>query len=491
MPKNTIGKVRTRFAPSPTGYLHVGGARTALYSYLYAKHTGGEYVLRVEDTDQVRSTEDALKMQVEDLLWLGLNWDEGPDPKTLKDLGSFAPYRQSQRLEIYKKYSDQILAQGKAFYCFCTDEDLERKRQKAMKEGRPPHYDGTCRKIDIETAKQKISRGEKGAVRFLVTHTHDVKFNDLIRGEVVFPPGMLGDFILLRSDGMPVYNFCCTIDDALMEITHVLRAEEHLSNTLRQLLIYEALGFEIPIFGHLSIILGADRQKLSKRHGDTSCHEYKEKGYLPEAIKNYIALLGWSSPKGQEIFTESELIEQFDLDRLNPAAAVFDEVKLKWVNAQYIRTMPHAELWQKLLPFFDGAGLKLPSDIEWQDKAIGLMKTSMETLVDAVELFRPLSLTELDLNDEGKEVLKWETSFKVITKWREKIEGCGKMYLSTAEFDAIINSVKDECNVKGKFLFMPTRVAIIGKPHGAELKQLVPLLSKDVLVARANRCLKI
>ena len=482
--------VRVRFAPSPTGYLHVGGARTALYSYLYAKHTGGKYILRIEDTDQERSTEAALKMQIEDMVWLGLMWDEGPDAKKLTDNGNFGPYRQSHRLPIYKKYADQLLNSGHAFYCFCTDEELETKRQAAMKAGKPPHYDGTCYNISLSEAKAKLAKGEKGAVRFKVTHKHDIKFKDLIRDEVVFPAGMLGDFVLLRSDGMPVYNFCCVIDDALMEMTHVLRAEEHLSNTLRQLLIYDALKLKVPQFGHLSIILDSDRQKLSKRKGATSCNEFMKLGFLPEAMLNFLVLLGWSSPKGQEILSMQEMIEQFDVDRLNAAPAVFDEAKLRWFNAHYLRNLPHPELWQRIKPFLDAAGLKLPDDVSWQDRALTVMKTSMETLADAVELFRPLSHTELVFNDEAKEVLKWESSTAVIKKWQEKVESFKNPFISGEEFEAIINSVKDECNVKGKFLFMPTRVAIIGKPHGAELKQLVPLLDKKVLVARAQSCFR-
>ncbi len=482
--------VRTRFAPSPTGYLHVGGARTALYSYLYAKAKSGKYILRIEDTDQARSTEAALKMQVEDLVWLNLLWDEGPDQKTLQDKGNLGPYRQSHRLSIYKKYADQLLDKKKAFYCFCTDEELDVKRQAAMKAGKPPHYDGTCRNVTIDEGKKRIANGEKGSIRFRVSHTHDVKFTDLIRSEVSFPAGTLGDFVVLRSDGMPVYNFCCVIDDALMEMTHVLRAEEHLSNTLRQLLLYEALDLKIPQFGHLSIILDSDRQKLSKRKGATSCNEFMKLGFLPEAMLNFLVLLGWSSPKGQEILSVKEMIEQFDVDRLNAAPAVFDETKLRWFNAHYLRALPHDELWRRTLPFLEQAGLKFPNDTAWIDRALSVMKTSMETLADAVELFRPLSHTELEFNDEAKEVLKWESSPAVIKKWQEKVENFKNPFISSEEFDQIINSVKDECNVKGKFLFMPTRVAIIGKPHGAELKQLVPLLDKKVLVARAQSCLR-
>ncbi|HEX4925165.1 MAG TPA: glutamate--tRNA ligase, partial [Bdellovibrionales bacterium] len=287
-------KVRVRFAPSPTGYLHVGGARTALYNWLYARNTGGTFILRVEDTDQARSTERALKEQISDLRWLGINWDEGPEAG-----GAYGPYKQSERLHIYREHADKLLAQGRAFYCFCTDEVIEAKRAAAQKEGRPAHYDGTCYNVTVPEAKARIAKGEKGAIRFKLSGKKEYKLDDLIRGEVVFPSDMVGDFVILRSDGMPVYNFCCVIDDALMKMTHVLRAEEHLSNTVRQLMLYEAFGWQPPRFGHLSLILDSNRQKLSKREGATSVHDFAQRGYLPEAMNNFIALLGWSSPKGQ------------------------------------------------------------------------------------------------------------------------------------------------------------------------------------------------
>ncbi len=487
---NTSKPVRVRFAPSPTGYLHVGGARTALYNFLYARKMNATFILRVEDTDQERSTEEALKMQMSDLKWLGLDWDEGPGKENpSQEIGKYGPYRQSMRQPIYKKYADQLIESKKAFYCFCTDEILEQKKQVAIKEGRPPHYDGTCRNIDLTTARARLSKGEKACVRFNVGQPKDYVLHDLIRGDVTFPSSMVGDFVMLRSDGMPVYNFCCTIDDALMEITHVLRAEEHLSNTLRQMMIYEAIGYPLPQFGHLSIILGPDKQKLSKRHGATSCNEYKNLGFLPEAMKNYLALLGWSSPDGKEVMSESEMIGQFGLDRFISSAAVFDEVKLRFFNATHLRALPHEELWARLQPFFKDAGLKFEGDAAWIDHALSLLKTSMETLKDGVELFRLLSDTSFEVTSEGQETMGWESSKGVVEKWKSLIAAFPKNYLAESDFALIQDQVKTERNVKGKFLFMPIRVAVIGKPHGAELKHLVPLLSKSSLVARAEKCL--
>jgi nondiscriminating glutamyl-tRNA synthetase len=482
--------VRVRFAPSPTGYLHVGGARTALYSYLYAQKHKGVFVLRVEDTDTERSTDEFMRMQIADLKWLGYEYQEGVDAETLKDFGPHGPYRQSQRLAIYREHADKLLKDGRAYYCFLTDEEINVQREASVKAGRPPQVNSPYRDLPLKEAEKKLAAGEKAVVRFKVPDlTREYSFVDLVRGEVKFPSDMVGDFVCLRSGGMPVYNFCCVIDDALMKMTHVLRAEEHLSNTLRQMMLYEAFGYTKPEFGHLSIILGGDRQKLSKRHGATSVNEYKENGFLPEAMNNFIALLGWSSPKAQEILSMNDMIEQFTTDRLNSAAAVFDEVKLKWMNAQHLRALPHAELWARVKPFLDRAGLDLPTDSKWQDQSLSVFKTSMETLKDAVELYRPLSKGELVISPEAHEALAWPTTKAVVGTWKKKLEDSSENYFSEAQFMAIQDAVKTECKVKGKELFMPIRVAVVGKPHGAELKILVPLMEKKILIERAEAVL--
>ncbi len=482
-------QVRVRFAPSPTGYLHVGGARTALYCYLYAKRHGGKFILRIEDTDLERSTEEAMRMQIQDLNWLGLHWDEGPHPETLKDMGDYGPYRQSQRKEIYQKYADQLLEQGDAYYCFLSDEEIEAQREQAKKEKRPPQVKSPYRDWTVEKALEfKKTCPTPPVIRFKVKDEKtDYVLQDLVRGDVTFPSDMVGDFVVIRSNGMPVYNFCCVVDDALMKMTHVFRGEDHLSNTLRQIMVYDALNFEKPKFGHLSMILGEDRQKLSKRHGATSVNDFNEKGFLPEAMNNFLALLGWSSPKAQEIITMDELCEQFHHDRLNPASAVFDEKKLTWVNATHLRQLPHAELWNRLQPFFAKAGINLSDDPAWQNKALETMKTSMETLTDAIELFKPLSNEPFKVSDKAAEVLSWETTSAVINKWIELVSA--KNELSADDFQEILAQIKTECAVKGKQLFMPIRVAIIGEPQGAEVKLLVPLMAKQELIDRANQCL--
>lgn len=483
-------RIRTRFAPSPTGNLHVGGARTALYSWLYAKKMGGDFILRIEDTDQARSTKESVDIVLEDLKWLGYEWQEGPEVG-----GPCQPYFQSERLNIYKEHTERLLKAEKAYYCFCTDERLEKMKEEAIKAGKPPHYDRTCASISYEEAKTRLAKGDKGAVRFKIPKGKDsYTFHDLIRKDVTFPADMVGDFVILRSDGMPVYNFCCVVDDALMNITHVLRAEEHLSNTLRQMMLYEAFDYPQPAFGHVSIILGADKQKLSKRHGATSCKQYKDMGYLPEAMSNFLALLGWSSPDGKEILSKEELIKNFDLDRLHAAAAVFDEVKLKWMNATYLRELPHTELWKRVEPFLQEAGLNTKSTLwqnkDWQDKTLNVFKTSMETLKDAVPLYQLLDDEKFHVIDEAKEVFTWESTKAVMLEWKKQVEAHKGDSFTEADFNQMQEAVKNNCNVKGKFLFMPVRVAVIGKAHGAELKQLVPCMTKESLLFRCDQVCK-
>lgn len=475
--------VRVRFAPSPTGYLHVGGARTALYNYLFAKSQGGTFILRIEDTDLERSTDESLRMQIQDLQWLGLDWDEGVDPETLESVGDKGPYRQSQRLEIYNKYCDQLLEKGLAYYDFRTDEELDAIKAGGDKFTRIPRPEPL---VPLDEARKRIASGEKAAVRFKVDGGKDHVIQDLVRGEVRLPEDMVSDFILMRSNGMPVYNFCCAIDDALMEISHVFRAEEHLSNTLRQKMVYEALGFETPEFGHMSLILGADKQKLSKRHGATSCHQYKELGYLPEALVNFIALLGWSPGGDEEIMSRDTLIEKFDITRLNPAGAVFDDEKFKWMNSVYLRELPHQKLWDHLKPLFDRENITLPESEDFIDKALTIFKTKMETFNDAIELFRPIDFKHFEVSEEAKEVLEWEETAKVFATWKSIVKAMAGMYMTAEEFDEAQNKVKEQAGVKGKKLFMPIRVAIIGKPHGADLKSLVPLIDKDSLLKRVE-----
>ena len=483
--------IRVRFAPSPTGSLHIGGARTALYNYLFAKKNQGTFIVRIEDTDVERSTHESMQTILADLKWLGLSWQEGVTADTLAEVGKHGPYKQSERKSIYQSYADTLLAEGKAYYCFLTDEEMDAQRMIAKAEKRPYQIISPYRDLSLDEAKTKLNNGELATVRFKTPLTkQDYSIDDMVRGEVTFPSNMVGDFVILRSDGMPVYNFCCVVDDALMQISHVFRGEEHLPNTLRQLMLYEGLGFKAPEFAHLSIILGESRKKLSKRDQGVSCIDFRQKGYLPEALNNYIALLGWSDPEGREILTLDEMCAAFSVDHLNAAAPIFDLKKLNWVNAQHIRMLDKKVLWDALQPYFREAGLILPDNFSWQNKAISLFTPELETLQDAVALFTPLSDNQFQLNDEAKELLSWESTPTVIARWIHFLHEIDQDYLSEEDFAHAIEDIKTHCAVKGKFLFMPIRVAIIGKPHGAELKLLVPLLKCAELNARAEACLE-
>jgi nondiscriminating glutamyl-tRNA synthetase len=483
-------EVRVRFAPSPTGYLHVGGARSALFNYLFAKRHGGKFILRIEDTDQERSTLESLNMMIGDLQWLGLNWDEGPHPETLKDMGPHGPYKQSERLSLYKKVAQQLLDEGKAYYCFMSDAELDAAREKLKTEGQQFHVESPWENFSQVEALKKISDGEKAVVRFKTRHLKkDYLLKDLIRGEVRFPSDMVGDFVLLRSDGMPVYNFCCVVDDHMMKISHVLRAEEHLPNTLRQLMIYEGLNWQTPQFGHISLVLDEDRQKLSKRKGAVACDQFKAEGYLPSAMINYLALLGWSHPEQKEILTLQEMQDSFSLDRVNAAGAVFDRVKLKWVNAQHLRSLPNEKIYELIEPFLNQAGLKLPKDLGWKMQSVEIFKPYLELLSDAVVLYTPLDDSKYEIFQESEETLKQDFAKPVLNAWKECVQSHPRENFTESEFLAIQDAVKNKTGQKGKNLFFPIRIALIGKPHGAELKILVPLMNKASILQRVEKVL--
>ena len=481
-------KMRVRFAPSPTGYLHVGGARTALFNWLYARHTSGDFLLRIEDTDQERSTEDFLQSQLESLKWLGLHWDP---LENNKEKISHHLYRQSQNIDTYKKYANQLLEKGQAFYCFCSEETLAEKKQMAMAKKISPHYDGTCHKFSLEEAKAKIALGETATIRFKVPKSKKYSVPDLLRDDVQFSSDMIGDFVILRSDSMPVYNFCCVVDDHLMKITQVFRSNEHLNNTLKQMMLYEAFDWKVPQFVHLSLILGPDGKKLSKRFGATSCQQYKEKGVLPEALINYLSLLGWSSTDDQELFTVKELIEKFTLDRLNVAPAIFDEEKLIFINAHHLRSLPHTELWQRITPFLKKEKVHIQEDSKWQNRSLEVLKSYMKTLADAPALYKLLIDSYFKVTNEGLETSKWPETKNVILAWQNKLEHFKNDFINQEEFILLQKEIQKECCVKGKYLFMPLRVAILGKPHGVELKQFVPLLKISSLKERAVKTISL
>jgi nondiscriminating glutamyl-tRNA synthetase len=438
---------RVRFAPSPTGHLHVGGARTAIFNWLFAKHHRGTFVIRVEDTDQARSTRESEQMVLDDLRWLKLAWDEGPDVG-----GPHAPYRQSERVELYGRVARELVERGIAYRCYCSEEELEAKRKQAEIDGRPPHYDLTC-------WRNRRDDDAPHAIRFHVPHAADgagdVTIDDLIRGEVTWRKESLGDFIIVRTDRLPTYNFCVVVDDHDMEITHVIRAEEHLTNTHRQVLIYRAMSWDVPQFAHVSLILGQDRTKLSKRHGATSVSAYADEGFLAEAMLNYLALLGWSSSEGVEVFSRDYAIEHFALDRVNAAPAIFDPQKFEWLNGQYIHAMSAAELAPLTRRFFD---------VPWLDEGIEVVKTSVHKLTQFAEALR--FVTEYT-------VPSIERAFAEKLADELRVHGAPR---DADGYQAMIERLKGTTGTKGKALFMPLRLALTGMEHGPELVRSIPLL---------------
>src|SRR3989338_952850 len=368
-------QIRVRFAPSPTGYLHIGNVRTALFNYLFTKKYNGAFILRIEDTDFDRVKREYEDSILEDLKWLGLKWDEGSDCG-----GNYAPYRQSERINTYKEYADKLLNEGRAYKCFCSGEELERKRKEAQSKKLPPRYDGKCRNLSGEEINRLEKQGAKPTIRFKV-EDRLIEFEDMIRGKVGFKGSDIGDFVILRSDGIASYNFAAAIDDALMKITHVIRGEDHLSNTPRQILLNQAMGFDIPKFTHLSMILGPDKSRLSKRHGAESVTELKEEGYLSEAVINYLSLLGWSSEDGREIMPLTDIIKNFSLERVSKSPAVFDIKKLKWINSHYIKNKDIAELTELSIPFLVKAGVRTEAvNREWLYKVVDAIRGNIEIL---------------------------------------------------------------------------------------------------------------
>jgi len=371
--------VRVRFAPSPTGYLHIGGARTAMYNYLFAKAMGGTYVLRIEDTDTDRSDRKFEEAQIEDLKWLGLPHNEGPDVG-----GDYGPYRQSERLHIYKAWADKLLTAKKAYHCFCTEAELTAKKEIAVAAKLAPHYDGTCRNLTAAEIEAKTKAGLESVIRFRAPEKA-YEFTDHVRGHVVFPEGMVGDFVIVRANGIPVYNYAVVVDDAAMKITHVIRAEEHLPNTLRQLMLYEAFGETPPEFTHVSLLIGEDRQKLSKRHGATSVRLYKEQNYLPSAMLNYLLLLGWSHPEEKDIFDIHEL-PPFTLDRFTKSAAIYDIVKLNHINGEHLRLLPTDTLITEVEKVLPAGHPFLKMDHDWKVRCVTLSKEKMNFYSDNIPL---------------------------------------------------------------------------------------------------------
>ncbi len=479
--------VRVRFAPSPTGFMHVGNARTALFNYLFARHHGGTFILRIEDTDIERHSEEAVRVIYEALKWMGIDWDEGPDVG-----GPFGPYRQSERLNIYKEFIEKLKEKGLVYECYCTPEELEEMRKEQLKRGEPPRYTGKCRNLTEEEKEKLRKMGRKPVLRFKVPEDRTIVFEDLVKGRIEINSRQLGgDFVVVRSNGMPVYNFVVVVDDALMKITHVIRGEDHISNTPKQILLYEALGFTPPAFAHLPMILGPDRSKLSKRHGSTSVREFKEKGYLPEAFTNFLALLGWYPKDGKEILSMDELIKRFDIKDVNSAPAIFDTTKLNWMNQVYIRSYPVEKLTDLIIPYLEKAGYDTSNfNRKWLEKVIEVTREYLTVLSDAPGYMETFLKDDFEVSEEAKSFLAENPDrLKVIELFYHKIKSL-EGELSEEKFKEIIKEIGKELKVKGKNLFMPVRIALTGKMSGVELPILVKLLGKERVLKRVENSLK-
>jgi glutamyl-tRNA synthetase len=469
--------MRVRFAPSPTGNLHVGNARTALFNWLLARGSGGTFILRIEDTDVERSTLASEAAILSDLAWLGLEWDEGPDRG-----GADGPYRQSERLHLYGSYAKELLSSGQAYYCFCSREQLESERRDALAAGRPARYAGTCRRLPREEVAARIAAGERPAIRFRVPENREVVFTDAVRGEVRFHTDVIGDPVIVRAEGVPAYNFAVVVDDALMAITHVIRGEDHISNTPRQLLLYEALGFTPPTFAHLALVMGPDHTPLSKRHGATSVAEFRSKGYLPEALVNYLALIGWSPGGGEELVPVHDLAKRFALDAVGLSAGVFDEEKLAWVNRHYLKLASASRLAGLSIPYFQQAGVPLtPSSIglEFLASVMSIASESVDRLdqvpgrLAVLFTFSPeTALSDATIRAE----MQAQGARAVARALAEELAAAPR--LDRDRFRAVANAVKGRTGQKAKGLFHPIRLVLTGRAEGPELDLVVPAIDR-------------
>jgi len=477
-----MSRIKVRFAPSPTGPLHIGGARSALFNYLFAAHQGGDFVLRIEDTDLDRSRREYEDEIITSLKWLGIEWNEGMELG-----GPNGPYRQTERLALYQQYADQLLKNGQAYPCFCSEEALQSERQEMMDHGEMPRYSGRCRDLTREEVAEKLAGGLKPTIRFRVPAHTIYAVDDLVRGQVNFDSENEGDYIIVKSDGIPTYNFAVVIDDVSMGITHVIRAEEHLSNTPRQLMIYDALGFTRPQFAHISLILGNDRQKMSKRHGATSLIQYREMGYLPQALFNFLALMGWSPEGEEEILDREQLIQAFTLERVAKNPAVFDLDKLNWVNGQYIKKTPLSELGIMLQDFLQ--------DSPYAEKVAGLDDHNYGLLVEALrdritclaDAGKQSAVFFADpvYEDEACEFLRGENTLAVLRAFREKLP----VFAETAEVKQYIKELTKELKLKPKDVFMPLRCALTGQSHGPDLPYLIMIWGREQTLERLSGAL--
>ncbi len=463
-------QIRVRFAPSPTGHLHIGGARTALFNWLYARHHGGVFVLRIEDTDRTRSTDEYIDAIIQGLKWLNLDWDEGP-------------FRQTDRFDVYRSYVGRLLKEGRAYYCYCNPEELEARKKEAMSQGKSWKYDGRCRKL-----KEPVS-GVAPAVRFLMPQEGRTVVGDLIKGTVIFENSQLDDLIILRSDGTPTYNLTVVVDDVDMRITHVIRGDDHLNNTPKQIHIYNAFGYEVPKFGHLPMILGADKTRLSKRHGATSVMAYYEMGYLPDALVNYLVRLGWSYGD-QEVFTREELVKYFSFENVGRAAAVFNPEKLLWLNQQYIIASEPEKLVELVRPFLIRENI-IPEDQEldmvWLAKAIKSLQERAKTLIELANSLRYYIAEEVEYQEKAKEKFLDEKSLLLLKDLRDEISSLSDF--SHQELERVFKSIVEKHGVKLGALAQPVRVAMTGSTESPGIYEVLEVLGQEKTLKRLEKAI--
>jgi glutamyl-tRNA synthetase len=463
--------VRVRFPPSPTGHLHIGGVRTALFNWLYARHSGGVFVLRIEDTDRTRSTEESIQVILEGLNWLGLDWDEGP-------------YRQTERLDVYRAHAYRLLAEGRAYHCYCSPQELQGRREAALRLGESPRYDRRCRDLP------QPPPGRQPAIRIKAPLAGQTTFADLIHGALTFENSELDDLIILRSDGTPTYNFAVVVDDVTMQITHVIRGDDHIPNTPRQIMIYHALDYPLPQFGHVSMILGSDKGRLSKRHGATSVLAYREMGYLPEAILNYLARLGWAHGD-QEIFSKAELVEQFSLSELNKAAAIFNPDKLLWLNAHYLRTLPSERLIDELLPHLTREGIvKSPDEVDraYLARAIDSVRERSKTLVEMAKWLRFYFTDHIIYEDKAAAKFLTAATAPLLSQLVEGLERLPTF--DEASIEQVFQRLMAAESVALGALAQPARVALTGGTVSPGIHEVMAILGRERVLSRLRKALE-
>lgn len=486
--------VRVRFAPSPTGYLHVGGLRTALYNYLFAKKNNGSYIMRIEDTDQTRYVEDALTNLIEALEWSGVNHSEGPfleDGKIIQN-GNYGPYIQSERLDIYQKYIDKLIKQNKAYYCFCSKERLEKVRKVQKMQGKIPRYDGFCKGLSDKEIQEKLDNGEDYVIRLKLPKNEDITFEDMVRGNVTVNTKDLDDQVLMKSDGYPTYHFAVIVDDHLMNISHIIRGQEWLPSTPKHVFMYEAFGWEAPKYVHLPNILNEERKKLSKRHGDVAVKDFRAKGYLPEGLINYIALVGWNPKDNKEIMSMEELESKFDLADVSKSGGVFDVKKLNWVNAHYIKKLDLDELTKKCIPFFIKDEVieedEVDEKYEWMKKICKNAQDSLEYLAQITDYTDIFLGEKVKLeSDDLKEMLQLDHVKDMLNVFNKLIQ---ENELTDEFLGSIFKKVQNKTGVKGKNLYMPIRIAITGQGHGPDMTETLSVLGKDLIEKRIKYSIK-